>query len=1107
MHNYSTYLVAFCLATFFLNCTNPDNIQKENTLFQLLHNDTTGIDFRNDIDDLGDITPYNSYYVYNGGGVAAGDINNDGLCDLFFTGNQVENKLYLNEGNFKFKDITTQAKITDSGWSTGVVMADVNGDGWLDIYVCKSGSKFTKDKRNQLFINNGNNQFSEKAAEFNLADNGHTTHACFFDYDNDGDLDAFILNHPSDFENVYHPYFNFNPKVDSLNSNKLMQNVDGKFVDVTKKSGIMHEKGFGLSISIADVNNDGWLDIYVANDFIVPDYFYINNGDKTFTESRKNYFNKVPLFAMGSDFSDINNDGLLDLFIADMEPEGHFRRKNNDIRFDMTYYYMLNQKFETSQFSRNMLQLQNPNGTFSEIGEFANVARTDWSWATLFADFDNDGWKDLYITNGTKREFHDIDYVMLEFGGDMIKAQKRHNARDLILNMPTVRLQNYIYRNTTESRFEKMMKKWGVDQHVNSQGAVYADLNNDGLMDLVVNNTDTLAFIYQNTGFGAAQNFLKIKLVGNGKNTFGLGTKVWIYSNEKTQFQQMNNIHGFQSSVEPLLHFGLGNAAFIDSVKVVWLSGRRQVLRDVQVNKTFEIKESDALEIQSKTDEPRKTILKKVPFPSKDIFVHYESDFYDFKRDRLIPKMLSREGPKIAVADVNGDGLDDFFIGGASGQPGALYYQSKKGHFTKTIAQPWTKETAYEDMGMLFFDANNNGTPDLYISSGSNELTENSTLLNDGLYFNRGNGDFTYTNDSFPAIEASTSCVKAADFDNDGDYDLFVGGRLISGKYGLAPKSYLLRNDNGTFTDATAEIAPELQNIGMVTDALWTDFNNDGKTDLIICGEWMPITVFENQGGKLKSITTNSELENFNGWWNCLAQSDFDNDGDMDYIAGNWGYNSVLKCSEKEPITLYVNDFDGNGTTDPVLFHYLESRNAPFADRDLFCLQMPKYRNQFLTHRSYAEAEISDIFTEKQLQNSVKREAKTFASSYIENLGNGKFRISPLPLEVQVSCVNAMLVYDFNSDGNADVLLAGNSYSNFYDQGALDASRGLLLSGNGKGSFTPVNFDQSGFSMNKDVRSLALIRNGSSGKMNVLVGVNNDTLQVYELNLVHEPNQ
>jgi hypothetical protein len=1072
------------------------------TLFDLLPASETGLDFVNLIDDESEITIYDNVYVYNGGGVAAADINNDGLTDLFFSGNQVPSKLYLNEGDFQFRDITDEAGIHDGeGWTTGVTMADVNGDGLLDIYLCKGGNKGTPNRANQLYLNQGDLRFVESAKEWGLASEATSTHAGFFDYDLDGDLDMYLLNHPEDFELIMDFYYYiFDPAVDTLNSNRLFENTGEKFIDVTEKSGIGLEKGFGLSLSIADINLDGWPDIFVANDFLSPDYLFVNNRDKTFSSRREESMEKTSLFSMGSDFADINNDGIPDLYVADMEPEGAFRRRNNDIAFPIDFYEMQPDFLKANQFSRNMLHVGNADGTFSEMGEFAGIARTDWTWSVLFGDFDNDGWKDLLVTNGTKRELNDRDYMLLKFNNENLsKVQHRHDAKQLIDSLPRSRLMNYVFRNRNGLQFDQMMESWGVDQRVNSNGAAIADLNNDGFLDLIISNTDTFSFIYRNRGgqFSDPPAFLRLKLSGSGGNRFGLGAKAFLHTGDRVQFQELSNARGFQSSSEPVIHFGMDGNQRADSLVLIWPGGRKQLFRNLQANQVIIAFEKDAiLPGQGTASKEASRLLRAISFPGKTIFQHKENRFNDFKRDKLIPYQLSKEGPKMAVADVNGDGRQDFYICGASGQPGTLFLQENSG-FQAVDNSFFIRDSLTEETASVFLDVDLDGDMDLYVGAGGNERCGEDELLRDHLYLNDGKGNFSPANNRLPPVFSSTASVSASDFDGDGDPDLFVGARSIPCNYGVIPRSFLLRNEGGTFRDVTDSLAPGLRYAGMLTDAVWADIDIDSDPDLIVCGDWMPVSVWRNEGGKLSAATIGSGLEKDTGWWRRLAVADMDGDGDPDLIAGNYGWNSVLKASEKEPVSLYLGDFDQNGVNDPVISFFLSGEEIPFADRDLFCKQMPDYLNRFHTYRSFAETAFGDLFTQEQLQGVIRERANNFSSCYMENLGGGRFKVVALPFEAQIAPVNAIIARDLNGDRHVDLLLAGNSNTHYYDQGDISASRGLVLEGDGKGNFRVLTPMESGLSIEGVVRDLKEIQIGETAL--ILAGRNNLPMEVLRL--------
>jgi len=1072
----------------------------EASLFTLMNN--TGVNFRNTIIDTEDVTLYDSDLIYAGAGVATGDINNDGLVDIFFAGNQVPSRLYLNLGDFKFKDITRESGIFDKGWNTGVVMADVNGDSFLDIYVCVTGFKQEKDKRNLLFINNGDLTFTERSAEYGIDDNGASQIGSFFDYDNDGDLDLFVVNQPDDITNTFELPFYLDPDlIDTMNCNQLYENIGNKFMNVTLASGIGYVNADGFQVSVADVNNDGFQDLYINNDLIQPDFLFINNGDKTFTESLNERLNLVPFFSMGSTFSDFNNDGLLDIVSTEMMPPSHLRRKNSMPHPDIEFYdYVIGKAFPSEQRSRNMLQIQNPDGTFSEVGELANISRTDWSWSALACDFNNDGFQDLFISNGVKRDVFDQSYLALAWDGEDPQLFKyEHNGKELITNMNVFLMPNYVFENNGDLTFKDRSTDWGLTQIVASQGASYADLNNDGYPDLIVSNTDSLAYIYKNNGkelYG--NNYLKVKLSGEGRNTQGLGAKVKIYSDGQIQFQQMQNAQGWYSSSEPTLFFGLGKISSFDSLEVMWLSSKRQTLYDVSTNQTITLHEKDAIEkvAQDASDIP--TLFTQIEGNISPPFIHREKDFIDFKRDKLIPKKISREGPGLAVGDVNNDGYEDFFVGGASGQPGALYLQQADGRFIEMSNQPWHEEPDYEDISPLFVDLNNDQFLDIYVSSGSNEFAEGSQWLADRIYMNNGGMNFEKPASSIlPDLKYSKSVVISGDIDNDGDMDLFVGGRVRNQYYPSSPENYILINEDGILQDKTTTWSDELKNYGMITDALFVDINEDAKLDLVVCGEWLPITVFINSGDRLENATSKYGLDKTNGWWNSLLADDFNNDGLIDLVAGNYGLNSVLKASEKEPVVIYYNDFDDNGSFEPILCYYKFGILAPYADRDLFTRTLPSFHNKFLTYRAYGKSSVTDIFTKKQLSSSEQFFAYHFESTLFINEG-GKFAIKQLPTEAQVAPIYGMVSADFDNDGFRDLFVCGNTYSSFYEEGPMAALRGLVLKGDGKGNFEILRSDKTGISINKDAKAAGFIYIKSLDAYQLLVTSSNDVLDIYE---------
>ncbi len=1104
-HRLSLLFVLLLVASCKQKQPTPENVEPpQPTLLQLLLSDSTGITFGNFVNDTGKYNFFSMTNIYNGGGVAIGDVNNDGLQDVFFTANQLNSRLYLNLGKFHFEDITESAGIdTRGGWTTAPIMADVNGDGFIDIYICRGGIEPANETRNMLFINKGNLTFQEQAKEYGIDDAGLTTSASFFDYDHDGDLDLYTLNYPvfdnSDPNNFF--FYSTTPD-DSLVSDKLFENINGTFFNVSEIAGLPIEKGSGLGLVVTDINQDGWQDIYVGNDWVMNDYVYINQKNKTFINQNKQLLAKNTFFSMGADVADVNNDALPDIFTADMAPASHYRRKVLVNQAPIDYYFLEGKYDQIMQYSRNTFELNKGNGFF-EVGEFAGIAKTDWTWSTFFCDFDNDGLKDLFMANGMKRNMGHMDHEkMMYTEGE--KPEYRHNRKSLVEKMPRYLLPNFIFKNKTGYFFTEAMRQWGIDQLVNTQGAAYADLNNDGSVDLILNNADTVAFIYQNTSFegGNTNHYLRIAIKGKGKNTIGLGTKAWLYNDSKVQYAELSNARGFQSSSEPVLHFGTGSDTLIDSIIVVYPSFKYTVLRGVKSNQKLILAEKDAE--GSKYDYAKRETLHQlfISQPQNIIpaFVHRESDFNDFKRDKLIPRMFSKEGPSLATGDLNGDRLEDFFAGGAAGQSGAVYLQQQNGTFVMAPRQSFrdlTSDSAFEDVGALIADLNNDGKNDLYIVSGSNEFPFNSPLYQDRIYLNDGTGQLERCPDCLPQMNGSKSCAAANDFDRDGDLDLFVGGRTVPLSYGMIPPSYFLRNEGGRFFDATPEI---LRNIGMVTDAQWVDVDNDHNAELVLCGDWMPVSIFKYSNSEFQNITASAGLQNFTGWWNCIASGDFDNDGDIDFACGNWGLNSILKASEEQPLTLVVNDFDENGSVDPILCCFLEGVNGTFAGRDLICRSMPKYFNKFHTYESFARAKVEDMFSKELYDKAEKLYAREMRTSLFINDGRGKFLMKPLPDECQFAPVNKILAHDFNGDGNADLLLLGNTNQNYYEQGDIDALQGALLNGDGKGNFSVVPYRECGLNIRKFVRSAAIINNS-----NLLVGCNDDTLRRYGLKIPSFP--
>tara|TARA_B100001057_G_scaffold140891_1_gene140624 strand:+ start:1814 stop:5134 length:3321 start_codon:yes stop_codon:yes gene_type:complete len=1089
------FLNSVLIILFFARCNNSEQ------LFTQLSPSSTGIKFQNILQETDEFNVLTYGYLYNGGGIAVGDINNDDLPDLYFTGNMVGSRLYLNNGDFKFEEIAKQAGVFAEGnWNTGTTMADVNGDGYLDIYVCKSAAVNPDRRRNQLFINNRDLTFTEMGKVYGVDDPGYTTQAAFFDYDNDGDLDLYILNHSTqEFAGLGKISKHNKNRKNKAYSDKLMRNDNGKFIDVSDEVGLISNVlGFGLGIAISDLNNDGWLDIYISNDYNEQDYLYFNNGDGTFKESLEDYIGHVSLYSMGSDIADINNDGYTDIMTLDMLPEHNYRIKmtSGPDNFEKLSYLSKNGFYH--QTMRNMLQLNRRGKYFSEIGQFSGISNTDWSWTSLFTDFNNDGYKDLFITNGYKKDYTNMDfmnYVVQERINEK-KNNEKINLTDLIKKMPSTIEENYTYKNNGDLTFTKVNKEWGLDQKTLSNGAAYVDLDNDGDMDLVVNNIDEKAFIYRNNSEKLNQNnFLKIALVGMGKNTLGIGAKVKVTSGGMTQTQELLNTRGYQSSVDFNLNFGVGKSQTIDQVEVFWPNQKKQIIKNLKPNQKYTLFQKDATIDALRNLESKNKLFEEV---TSFNFKHKENKYNDFKREIMLPHMLSTLGPKLAVGDVNGDGLDDAFIGGAKGALGGIFLQTRSGGFVKSNKIDLKSDVASEDMGAIFFDADGDKDLDLYVVSGGNEFEKKDPALKDRLYLNLGKGNFIKSENNLPDFVSSGSVVKASDYDNDGDQDLFVAGRILTNQYPYAPKSFLLKNNgSGIFKDVTQSSAKELQNIGMVSDALWTDFNGDDQMDLILVGEWMPITLFENQNGSFKNVTQEVGFKNSEGWWNAIHQADFDQDGDMDYVAGNFGLNSQLKTSVDYPIGIYAKDYDNNGSIDPILSCYDEGKNYPVFSKDDIQQQLTILKNRFVKYNEYAGLTIDEVFTPKELEGAKVLYAKNFQSSYVENLGNGQFKITALPKESQFSPIHGLCSGDFNQDGHLDILMGGNFTASRVKFGHYDAIKGICLLGDGSGKFRYLDASESGLMVSGEVRDIKKVIS-FNGQENYVFVRNSDSPKIYK---------
>jgi len=1089
-------IAILCLVSSFISCERElfkNGQAEQQKVFNLLSAENTGISFNNTLDYDQEFNVYKYRNYYNGGGVAIGDINNDSLPDIYFIANQKKNRLYLNKGGFKFEDITETAKVGGNRpWSTGVSMVDINSDGYLDIYVCNSGDLNGENKQNELFINQQDGTFEEMASSYNLDDKGFSTHASFFDYDKDGDLDVYLLNNSYKAIGGFDLKLNQRNERDVLGGDKLMENIDGKFFDISQKAGIYGSViGFGLGVTVGDVNNDGWEDIYVSNDFFERDYLYINNQDGTFSEKLEEQIAATSVASMGADMADINNDGYNDIFVTEMLPSEYERLKTVTTFEDWNKYQLNLNNGYYHQFTRNTFQLNRGDDTFSEIGRLSGVEASDWSWGALIFDMDHDGLKDLFIANGVYQDLTDQDYLTYISNAEILKSMittDSVNYAKLIALIPSNKVENHAYKNLGGLEFEKFEES-GLLIESFSNGSAYGDLDNDGDLDLVVNNLNMESFVYENRTMDSEDShYLKFDLHGEGKNTHAIGSKIEILPYSISIDNQP--VRGFQSSMDIRPNIGLSSDEAVNA-KITWPSGKITMLKEIKVDQTLVLFEKDAAEKISNESDSEKKLFKKIEF---DIdFVHRENRFVDFDRDRLLNHMSSTEGPKMSMADVNSDGKQDVFIGGSKGSAPSLFLGSDHSFRIKKTTD-FDKHKNSEDLASLFFDADSDGDLDLYVCSGGVEYSQYSSDFLDRLYFNDGKGNFSLSDQQLPVASTfhSSAIVQASDIDNDGDQDLFVGERIVPLKYGAPCSGFLLENDGtGRFTDITETSATPLKGVGMITDADFQDLDADGDEDLIIVGEFMGIEILINESGRFVKKKDNP-VGDLKGWWNTIEASDLDGDGDIDFIVGNHGLNSRFKATLEKPITLYSKDFDGNGFMDPILtFRSDDDKDYPYALRHNLIEQIKSINKKFPDYKSFKNASMEDIFGPLELEGVTKVDVNTLASVLLINRGDASFEVQKLPVESQFSTVYAIKAHDFDADGDQDIAVGGNLYNVKPEVGRYDASYGVYLENQGDLKFVAKK-NGSGFQLKGEIRDIVTFDD------KLLVSRNKDSLALFE---------